>query len=406
MRYYSSKYNWVKAGFVAFAVMIVAASLFVLNAFVDSLSEMETRRVGNWAEATRIIAKADTSADLTLELKVINDNTDIPVILADSAGNFIDARNVDVPDDEAERSRWTKATIRKFGNAREPIEIEMADESHQYVYYDESMMVVGLRYFTIGVLSFIFVFIIVLVLFLYSTWRSEQNAVWAGMSKETAHQLGTPISSLEAWMELFKLREPDHEEYIDEMSKDINRLKIIAERFSKIGSKPELSEAEILPVVSSAVSYMRKRTSKHVDISLVSQIDDHYKMPINVPLFEWVVENLCKNAVDSMNGKPGKIAVKISANRLFCEIDVTDTGSGIPKSKWSTIFKSGYTTKKRGWGLGLSFAKRIIEEYHDGKIYVKNSEDGKGTTFAILLFKNQKRRGVWLNRIFMKKIIK
>ena len=226
------------------------------------------------------------------------------------------------------------------------------------------------------------------------------------MSKETAHQLGTPISSLEAWMELFKLREPDHEEYIDEMSKDINRLKIIAERFSKIGSKPELSEAEILPVVSSAVSYMRKRTSKHVDISLVSQIDDHYKMSINVPLFEWVIENLCKNAVDSMSGKSGKIAVKISANRLFCEIDVTDTGSGIPKSKWSTIFKSGYTTKKRGWGLGLSFAKRIIEEYHDGKIYVKNSEDGKGTTFAILLFKNQKRRGVWLNRIFMKKIIK
>ncbi|MBP5136131.1 MAG: hypothetical protein ILP23_02235, partial [Paludibacteraceae bacterium] len=186
MRYYSSKYNWVKAGFAAFAVMIVAASLFVLNAFVDSLSEMETRRVGNWAEATRIIAKADTNADLTLELKVINDNTDIPVILADSAGNFIDARNVDVPDDEAERSKWTKATIRKFGNAREPIEIEMADESHQYVYYDESMMVVGLRYFTIGVLSIIFIFIIVLVLFLYSTWRSEQIAVWAGMSKETA----------------------------------------------------------------------------------------------------------------------------------------------------------------------------------------------------------------------------
>ena len=187
------------------------------------------------------------------------------------------------------------------------------------------------------------------------------------------------------------------------MSKDINRLKIIAERFSKIGSKPELSEAEILPVVLSAVSYMRKRTSKHVDISLVSQIDDHYKMSINVPLFEWVVENLCKNAVDSMNGKSGKIVVDVRANRLFCEIDVSDTGSGIPKSKWSTIFKSGYTTKKRGWGLGLSFAKRIIEEYHDGKIYVKNSEDGKGTTFAILLFKNQKRRGVWLNRIFMKK---
>jgi signal transduction histidine kinase len=367
---------------------------------------METRRVGNWAEATRIIAKADTNADLTLELKVINDNTDIPVILADSAGNFLDARNVDVPDDEAERSKWTKATIRKFGNAREPIEIEMADESHQYVYYDESMMVVGLRYFTIGVLSIIFVFIIVLVLFLYSTWRSEQNAVWAGMSKETAHQLGTPISSLEAWMELFKLRDPSHGEYVDEMNKDVNRLKIIAERFSKIGSKPELAESKVLPVVSAAVSYMRDRTSKYVDISLVSHIDENYSMPINVPLFEWVIENLCKNAVDSMSGKSGKIVVDVRANRLFCEIDVTDTGSGIPKSKWSTIFKSGYTTKKRGWGLGLSFAKRIIEEYHDGKIYVKNSEEGKGTTFAVLLFKNQKRRGVWLNRIFMKKIIK
>ena len=226
------------------------------------------------------------------------------------------------------------------------------------------------------------------------------------MSKETAHQLGTPISSLEAWMELFKLRDPSHGEYVDEMNKDVNRLKIIAERFSKIGSKPELAESKVLPVVSAAVSYMRDRTSKYVDISLVSHIDENYSMPINVPLFEWVIENLCKNAVDSMSGKSGKIVVDVRANRLFCEIDVSDTGSGIPKSKWSTIFKSGYTTKKRGWGLGLSFAKRIIEEYHDGKIYVKNSEEGKGTTFAVLLFKNQKRRGMWLNRIFMKKIIK
>ncbi|MBP5137270.1 MAG: HAMP domain-containing histidine kinase [Paludibacteraceae bacterium] len=406
MRYYSNTYNWVKAGFAAFAVMIVVASLFVLNAFVDRLSDMETRRVSNWAEATRVIAKADENADLTLELKVINDNTDIPVILADSAGNFLDARNIDVPDDARERAEWTKATIRKFGQAREPIEIEMDDESHQYVYYDESMMVVGLRLFTIGALSIIFIFIVVLVLFLYSTWKSEQNAVWAGMSKETAHQLGTPISSLEAWMELFKLRDPSHGEYVGEMGKDVNRLKIIAERFSKIGSTPELNEESILPVVSNAVSYMRDRTSKRVDISLVSHIGEDYKMPLNVPLFEWVIENLCKNAVDSMGGKSGKIVVEVNADRDFCEIDVTDTGSGIPKYKWNTIFKSGYTTKKRGWGLGLSFAKRIIEEYHDGKIYVKDSEDGKGTTFAIVLFRNKKRRGVWLNRIFMKKIIK
>lgn len=382
MRYYSSKYNWVKAGFAAFAVMIVAASLFVLNAFVDSLSEMETRRVGNWAEATRIIAKADTNADLTLELKVINDNTDIPVILADSAGNFLDARNVDVPDDEAERSRWTKATIRKFGNAREPIEIEMADESHQYVYYDESMMVVGLRYFTIGVLSIIFVFIIVLVLFLYSTWRSEQNAVWAGMSKETAHQLGTPISSLEAWMELFKLRDPSHGEYVDEMNKDVNRLKIIAERFSKIGSKPELAESKVLPVVSAAVSYMRDRTSKHVDISLVSHIDENYSMPINVPLFEWVIENLCKNAVDAMEGK-GTITLTLTDGSDDVIIEVQDTGKGIKKKDMGNVFTPGFTTKQRGWGLGLSLARRIVEEYHKGRIYVKHSEVGKGTTFRI-----------------------
>lgn len=403
-RYYSGKYRWIKVGFVAVAILIILFALFMLRQFVNSMSEMERKRVDNWATATRLIGISDTDDDLTLELKVINDNTDIPVILADEKGNYIDGRNLNMPDDAEERHEWIKNKEKEWGRERAPIEIEMTDGSRQYVYYDESNLVFGMRIFTIGALSIIAIFTLILLLFLLNEWRARQNTVWVGFSKETAHQLGTPISSLSAWIELFKLRNPAKEDMVKEMEKDVDRLKIIAERFSKIGSKPKLETKAVQPIVEKAVSYMRGRVSKHIDIEMNSELSESFCLPINDALIEWVIENLCKNAVDSMSGRGGKIDIYMMDRDGYCEIDISDTGCGIARSKRNMIFKSGYTTKSRGWGLGLSFARRIVEEYHNGKIYVKNSEEGRGTTFAIMLFASKEDKYRWSRKTMLMKI--
>ncbi|MDP4278215.1 MAG: HAMP domain-containing sensor histidine kinase, partial [Bacteroidota bacterium] len=264
------------------------------------------------------------------------------------------------------------------------IEIKINDDVSQFVYYDESSLLKKLTYFPFIQMMVMFIFLLVTIYALNTTRRAEQNRVWVGLSKETAHQLGTPISSLMAWVELLKLKDVD-EKLLAEISKDTQRLKTIAERFSKIGSDPDLVPVDACPILDNAITYMRNRSSKKITILFLPP-KEQIHVYLNVPLFEWVIENLCKNAIDAMNAT-GKITVKAFPEGKNLIIDVTDTGKGIPKSSFKTVFKPGFTTKQRGWGLGLSLAKRIIEENHDGKIFVKWSELGKGTTFRILLKK-------------------
>lgn len=406
MRYYSGKYRLVKWCFVFAAVAIVLLSLIALGLFVRTQSERETASIGMWAEATKHVAQADGDDDVSMELMVINENDNIPVILVDSADVLVDSRNVEVPSDSSELRLWTKTMMKRWGRVRAPIRIDFRDGNRQYVYYDESRLVSQLRTFSLGSLAIIVFLAIGLVVVLYNGWREERNVMWVGFSKETAHQLGTPISSLEAWIELFRMRNPYADSMMaDEMEKDVARLRVIADRFSKIGSRPKLAEADVKHEVRSSLDYMRGRFSKHVSISLIEEDDKVWRMQLCSPLFAWVIENLCKNAVDAMVKHEGHIEFRL---RTTCDgaysIVVSDNGCGLARSRWRMVFKSGYTTKSRGWGLGLSFAKRIVEEYHGGRIFVKSSEEGKGTTFEIVLFPDKLSRVKWTRRNFIKKL--
>ena len=371
---------------VVAAIVIAAASLVVSHYLVKDLSDQERSRMELWAEAMRSLNMPDTNTDLNLVLKVIEDNNSIPVIVIDDDQQITAFRNVKIREKNAADSLlYLQSEVQRMKKMKRFIRINLESSSDYIdVCYDESLMIKRLNVYPYIQLGVVMIFVIIAIFALLTSKKAEQNKVWVGLSKETAHQLGTPISSLMAWTEVLKENYPD-DELIPEMEHDVNRLQLIAERFSKIGSVPELSTVNLLDVMNNVADYMRHRTSDKVVIEKVFPRQEVYAR-INAALFEWVVENLCKNAVDAMNGS-GKITLFLQDEGEHIAIEVSDTGKGIKKKDIKHVFKPGFTTKKRGWGLGLSLAKRIVEEYHKGRIFVVNSEVGKGTTFRIELRK-------------------
>ena len=351
------------------------------------MAEEEHQRIELWAEATRLIASDATGSDFSFMLKVIEGNRSIPVMMADADDDVISYRNIAIIGRDT--VPFLQKKLMQLKKKHDPIELKLDDEISQFLYYDDSILLKKLAYYPFIQGGLIVAFFGLLFFFFASAKKSEQNRLWVGLSKETAHQLGTPISSLMAWMEIMK-QGTTTEDIVVEMEKDVSRLQIIAERFSKIGSRPELTPVPLDEILDGTLDYMKKRTSNRIRISSEYKTQNTPCVDVNPPLFAWVVENLCKNAVDAI-GKEGYIQVIVSECGGKVCIDFKDNGKGIPKSKFKTIFNPGYTTKKRGWGLGLSLVKRIVESYHHGKIFVQKSEVGKGTTFRIVLSKSNCR---------------
>lgn len=366
--------------FIVAAVVIAIASVFVSDLLIKDLAREERQKIEVWAEATRVLTSEDPSLNMNLILQIIQGNTAIPVMLCNDRDSVMNYKNLELPEKNVDE--FLQKKVQELKKKKDPIVIDMEDGTYQYLYYDDSLILKRLLVYPYAQLTVMAVFILTAFLALASTKKAEQNKVWVGLSKETAHQLGTPISSLIAWLEYLKLKDVDPT-LLAEMEKDVKRLEMIAERFSKIGSTPEPVPVNICESIRSALDYMETRISSKVKIT-VEAPEEPVMVLMNQALFAWVVENLCKNAVDAMEGQ-GNITFHIEEKGKKVRIDVTDTGKGILKSKFKTVFNPGYTTKKRGWGLGLSLVKRIIESYHGGKIYVKSSEIGKGTTFRIEL---------------------
>ena len=397
MDIYSKKQKW-KFALIGFAVIIGISSLFVTNTLVKELKTEERKKIELWAQATKHLVSLTGEGDYSLAIKVISENNNIPVILVDACDSILENRNFQnctksdsffinlglitpqIIDNKFLRSELNE--IKEGGD--EPIEINIIGDK-QWIYYKDSALLYRLRYYPVYQLGFIGLFMFIAYFMFSASRRSEQNKVWAGMAKETAHQIGTPLSSLMAWTELLKEKEGT-EQMVTEMEKDIKRLETITERFSKIGSKSELQKRDIVSLVSQSIEYLKARmpVNTEFDIQIPGK---EIIIPLNSVLFEWVIENLVTNAVDAMKGK-GKISVSITEEENKIVINISDTGDGIDRSIIKNIFKPGVTSKKRGWGLGLSLSKRIIEEYHKGSIFVMKSEKGKGTTFTIRLPKN------------------
>ncbi|MBR5696770.1 MAG: ATP-binding protein [Paludibacteraceae bacterium] len=376
----------IKYIFSSIALLIVGVSMYYTHLLTKEMAEEERQRISLWAEATQRLVTDTDGSDLVFLMKVIEGNTNIPVLIVDEGGNVTDYRNIDVPEENGDE--YIQKMVKKFQRLNKPIEITIDEETKHKLYYGNSTMLNKLEYYPYIQWGIILAFFAIIFFVFASAKRSEQNRVWVGLSKETAHQLGTPISSLLAWVEILK-EEKVNPDLMTEMEKDVNRLRTIAERFSKIGSIPELTPTSLDTLLQNSLSYMRKRTSDKVQITYHFKDEMPITLALNQPLFEWVIENLCKNAIDAMEGE-GHINVEVAQEKEKVIIDVSDTGKGIPKSKFDAVFSPGFTTKKRGWGLGLSLVKRIIEEYHKGKIFVKHSEIDKGTTFRIILSKQIK----------------
>jgi signal transduction histidine kinase len=380
---YSKKQKW-KLLLLLVAIVIGVSSFVITNNLVKQLSVEERKKVELWALGMRQLSALDNEEkDYTFILEVIKNNETVPVILTDKNGEIISSRNLD--SDREKDSVYLQRELEKMKKDNEPIEIILLDGNMNYIYYKESILLTRLFYFPIIQFGVISLFLIVSYLAFSTSRKAEQNQVWVGLSKETAHQLGTPTSSLLASLELLKLKNVDPE-VLNEFEKDVNRLEKITERFSKIGSKPKLEKQNIIAVLIHAVEYIKARSSKKVNFHFNFSTNDIVQVPFNASLFEWVIENLCKNAIDSMEGN-GNMTINIDDRIQYLFIDIIDDGKGIPKSKYKTIFQPGYTTKQRGWGLGLSLSKRIIEIYHDGKIFVNYSEMDKGTNMRIVLKK-------------------
>lgn len=382
---WTDRIRQVKIVLVTVAILIAVVSLLVSHFLVKDLQREERNKMETWAKALNSLNNADENTDLTLVLHVIQSNNTIPVIVSESNGTISDFRNVEIDAETAEDSvNYLLAYSKRMYHNGNYIEVSLGADDYQLVCYDESILLKRLAQYPYWQLGVVMIFVVVAIIALLASKRAEQNKVWVGLSKETAHQLGTPISSLMAWVEILKENYPD-DELIPEMDKDVKRLELIAERFSKIGSLPEPVDASMNEVLTHVVDYMDRRTSKKVEIQLY--LPDHEVIvKLNSSLFEWVVENLCKNAVDAMEGR-GRIELNLMDEDSRVVIEVKDNGKGIRKKDLKNVFAPGFTTKKRGWGLGLSLAKRIVEEYHKGKIFVKTSEVGVGTTFRIELKK-------------------
>lgn len=366
--------------FIVIAVIIVAISLISSNRWVKELAREERIKLEIWSLATEQMAVGEGGSDMSLILKVLQSNNSIPIILYDEVSQAKISHNIRLPLENEEE--FLQKKMEEFGKRNPPI---LLSEVNQWVYYDDSHTLKKLQLYPYVQFGIIAVFIALVFISLLNSQKAEQNKILVGLAKETAHQLGTPISSLVAWTEYLRLKALD-ESLLSEIDKDVNRLQTIALRFSKIGSVSDKKEVHLQQVIRTAVEYLEKRISNRVQIRYFFP-ENPILVSLNEPLIHWVIENLTKNAVDAMDGQ-GSVVFRITEQKNNVILDIIDTGKGIPKSKFKSVFQAGYTTKERGWGLGLSLVKRIVEEYHGGKIFVKQSEPGKGTTFRILLKMN------------------
>lgn len=374
--------NW-RTGLAAIAICIVTGTIFYSQYLARKIAQDERVKVEQWVEAGKSLLNPNIS-DTRLPFKIISDNHDIPIIETDEHDSIIAFVNLDSARVMSEPSYLPKK-LSSLKSLNPPIVYtDPLDSTHVNRYYfGHTTLLNEVRYYPLVQLLIVGLFIIVTVLALRSSYRSVQNQVWAGMAKETAHQLGTPVSSLEGWVEVMRER-PGNEAIVTELAKDVNRLRLVSDRFGKIGSTPQLEQTDLVAQVNSMVEYIRKRAPGKVSFSVDTHGHDQIMAKVSPPLFDWVIENLLKNALDAMEGK-GSIQVSLQEEKQSVIIDVTDSGKGIASQHINRVFKPGFTTKKRGWGLGLSLSKRIISQYHKGEIFVKQSEPGKGTTFRIVL---------------------
>ena len=372
----------IRMGLSLIAVAIITGTIFYSNFLSNKIELEEREKISQWIEANKFVALAAENADLTLASQIQQQNSDIPIIWTNENDSIIDSRNLDST--KINSQKYLQKKLKEFKAAHEPIILILNKDPYvaDKYYYGDSNLLKQIKYFPIVQLIIVALFIIIIFYSISVRNKSTQNQVWAGMAKETAHQLGTPISSLHGWVEMLKERN-DSLDISEEMEKDVNRLKLISDRFGKIGSSPKLEEFDLIIQVEKIVAYIKRMSTEKV-IFIVEKQDDHIMADISAPLFDWVIENLLKNALDAMDGQ-GVIKIILKNQPGKAIIDISDTGKGISKQNIRRVFKPGFTTKKRGWGLGLSLCKRIIEQYHNGKLDIKSTEVGKGTTFRIIL---------------------
>lgn len=370
------------------AIIIVSVTVWYSQYLANKIAVDETRRVESWVEAQRTIMQSSDEANLNLAIKISSENEDIPIIETNEkdsiTNNYLNLDTVRIKEDPT----YVPRKLKEFKRLHAPIILVLtkAPYTANKYYYGKSKLQSQVRYYPIVQLVIVSLFIIITIIAQQTTYRSRQNQLWVGMAKETAHQLGTPVTSLKGWIEVLK-EIPGTESINPELVKDVNRLELITDRFGKIGSQPQLEEKNIIKQLQYMVDYMKKRAGSRVEFKLETSGKSEIFVMISPPLFDWVIENLLKNALDAMEGR-GKIDVQVTEAPAKVVIDVTDTGKGISKANIANVFKPGFTTKKRGWGLGLTLTKRIIKQYHKGDIFIKWSEVGKGTTFRIELVKN------------------
>jgi signal transduction histidine kinase len=380
MDFYGRKNLW-KFLLLLFAVAIGALTLFYTEGFLQELRQEEVKKVNQWANAMTSIQRADDQTDITLATQIIQYNTTIPVILTDANDSIITTNNLKAP--KLNQDKWLRERIVELKDKGQFIEVGFAANNQSIVYYESSILLIKLRLYPVILLVVISIFIVISYYAFSGARKAEQNQVWNGLAKETAHQIGTPLSSLMGWLEILKMQGVDSSITL-EIAKDIKRLETITDRFSKIGSQPVLVSTDILVVTRQAVDYLKNRSPKKIEVSCKLPREPIF-LQLNIPLFEWVIENLIRNAIDAISG-PGSIKIELTEkDAKWVQIDVSDTGKGISAQAMNTVFRPGYSTKKRGWGLGLSLAKRIIDDYHKGRIFVAQSVPNEGTTFRILL---------------------
>jgi signal transduction histidine kinase len=378
-------FNW-RTGLAIIAIAIVSGTIVYSQYLGRKIAREERQKVEEWAEAGKLLLHDTTGMSDKLAGIIITENKTIPIIVTDEKGNILDHVNLDSAS-VAEDSTYVRRMIKQFRSQNQPItwSSPFREGAQNIYYYGHTSLLNQVRYYPLVQLFIVSLFIIITVTALTTSFKSTQNQVWAGMAKETAHQLGTPLTSLQGWVEILK-ENPANEKLVTEIEKDVERLKLVSDRFGKIGSTPKLEEKNLVVQISTVVEYIRKRATDKVQFTINTHNADAINAQISPTLFDWVIENLLKNALDAMVGK-GRITVDIQSTPANVYIDVTDTGKGISKQNVRKVFQPGFTTKKRGWGLGLSLSKRIIEQYHKGQLFVKNSEVGKGTTFRIVLKK-------------------
>ncbi len=384
MNLYRQTQYW-KILLIGLLMLIVITTILYSNYLAQKLAGEERKKIELIANVYKKLNSASDNLDISFMFEIISSNTTVPLILADDKGNIIGFKNIDSIRAESDKV-YLQQTLEDMKKEKEPIQIVFSENSRNFIYYNDSYLLRQLIYFPYIQSSIIVFFLIIAYFAFSSSRRAEQNRVWVGMAKETAHQLGTPLSSLSAWADYLENILPENikEKFLPELTKDIQRLETITNRFSKIGSQPVLTEENLYTEIETMVDYIRQRASGKVDFVIHQSEGANIRALISVPLFGWVLENLLKNALDAMDGK-GKIDIYISSDNIHATVDIKDTGKGIHSSNFKTVFKPGYSTKQRGWGLGLSLSKRIIENYLKGKLFVKESVVGKGTTFRIIL---------------------